>query len=108
MAHEHRSRICVKCRHKYPPKADVCEACSAHLYFVCRKCHHRNPRALSTCEKCGDRLRVSRWQRFRKWATRSEAKIKPVEVLLAIFLVIVCYKISMMFIEFFSDMAGGG
>ena len=82
---------------------DTCQACSAHLYLLCRKCHHRNPRALHTCEECGARLKSSSWRRLRKWLTRSDSKFRPVEVLIALAMIFIFYKFSMVLINFFSN-----
>jgi hypothetical protein len=103
-----KSRVCYKCGHENPPKVDVCQACSAHLYLVCRKCHHRNFRALGSCEKCGDRLRAAPWKKLRKKLFRSEGKIKPVEIIIAIVLIPIFYKLALMALDFFSGMSMEG
>ncbi len=52
-------------------------------------------------------MRASRWKKFRRVLTRGEGKIKPLEILLAIILIVVFYKLAMVFAGYFTNTVPG-
>lgn len=85
--------VCAKCAQLNPNGRKICESCGAHLFVTCQHCGHRNQRIAPQCSHCGTRLHRSFWRRWRKKLFTDRGRLKPIHLLMMLFVALAAYVI---------------